>query len=455
MLMVFHRTACHTYWQWLAIVQSLVLASFSVLVVGAFSTTTLHCTHNVLYVSSHRYGYKYDGCSLKLKPGVDSEDDVYDGEGLISQVVSKQDEHKYWTLPRLFVGAPENEANLPLIPGALIPLTPGQKSYLTNVMRIFKKKKRMSEDESDGNMTAGRDCIRIFNGEHGEWLAKVLAPSDHEDESSGKMVRARRQKQNRDVSLVAECIEQLRPQTSNVGMPWILFVPLKKQPRMKIMIEKCTELGVGRIVPVASDLVEGGALAALLGSSGNKKGANLDAVYGGHSNNSQGDDGNELSFGKLALQAVEAAEQSERLTVPLITNDVELTESKSSHDTLWNVRDLVEQWDNDWDEQTLKDKKRVLLICRERGTKGNAGDGRARVVPVIEALRDNQQVAFLVGPEGGWSTEEEKIFDEICAKHDGKDGAPIQSVSLGSSVLRAETASLMAVGAWSLAKDSW
>ena len=96
----------------------------------------------------------------------------------------------------------------------------------------------------------------------------------------------------------------------------------------------------------------------------------------------------------------------------------------------------------------------MLLICRERGGSGPDGGG---AVPVLRALRENDRVAFLVGPEGGWSAEEEEFFDEICSGYSGGGGggtAPVRCVSLGPSVLRAETACMVAVAAWALTNDS-
>jgi len=267
-------------------------------------------------------------------------------------------------------------------------------------------------------------------------------------------------KMNLQLDVVAQCILQLRTQNCKDERPWIFFAPLKKLPRMKIMIEKCTELGVGRMIPVTSDRMEGGALMALLESNSNE--ANLDVVYGGY-NNSRKKDHSKTSFGKLEVQAIEAAEQCERLGIPIITNDVPLTRpSESSQDTLWNVRDLVKQWCHDWEESHNLNRDgdvgttdgRTLLICRERASGGDINDVGDRVVPVLQALHDNQRVSFLVGPEGGWSVEEEEVFDEICSKYSGGGDSPVQCVSLGSSVLRAETACMMAVAAWALMNDS-
>eukprot|EP00571_Detonula_confervacea_P002889 CAMPEP_0172330350 /NCGR_PEP_ID=MMETSP1058-20130122/61355_1 /TAXON_ID=83371 /ORGANISM="Detonula confervacea, Strain CCMP 353" /LENGTH=369 /DNA_ID=CAMNT_0013047557 /DNA_START=395 /DNA_END=1504 /DNA_ORIENTATION=- len=366
-------------------------------------------------------------------------------------------------------------SNLALTLGARVPLSSEQAHYLTNVMRILKKRKnnrqqqQSSAKDSDDDVTTGRDCIRIFNGKHGEWLAKVHESPQQQSESSisGKGRSRKRGRQSEEISLVAECILQLRTQDYNEDeRPWILFVPLKKQPRMKIMIEKCTELGVGRLIPVASDRMEGGASLALLGPNTNE--GNPDIPDVGLDNQRENHSSN-IRFDKLQIQTMEASEQCERLDIPMITNDACLTQRESSQNKLWEIQDILKQWCCDWEEsQHLNEDRdvdnsgdrlehsgaRVLLICRERGAGGYANGGKARVVPVLQALHDNRQVSFLVGPEGGWSAEEEIMFDEICVKYDGKDSAPVQCVSLGSSVLRAETASMMAVGAWALVNDS-
>lgn len=343
---------------------------------------------------------------------------------------------QFWKLPRLYVGPRRGMPNnLPLRSGSCIPLSPDQTHYLINVMRILKKRKRKQSVHIEGNDDT-RDCVRIFNNSDGEWLAKV-EEQEHESPGGSNNSRNRRgggrlPKVNTGVSLVAQCIRQLRTQDEDCNeddRPWILFAPLKKQPRMKLMIEKCTELGVGILNPVTSDRMEGGALMCI------------------------------QQFDKLELQCIEASEQCERLGVPVLTKELALTQCDSSKDTsLWNVRDIVNHWCYDWEDEgeyTTDGKqhsgKRALLICRERG---DTKEDRVRVVPVLQALHGNQRVAFLVGPEGGWSAEEEKVFDEICSKYSGRGDAPIQCISLGSSVLRAETACMMAVGAWALVHDS-
>ena len=349
-----------------------------------------------------------------------------------------QEDHAYWKLPRLYV----RHANQTLITGASIPLSSDQAHYLINVMRIFKKsrknKRRYQEqsnaaDDEDDTRSIDRDCIRIFNGDDGEWLAKV-----HEQQAIESPTNRRSKKANRSTvaSLVAECIIQLQKQDYNEDeRPWVLFVPLKKQQRMKYMIEKTTELGVGGLRPVASDLMEGAAI-----SSSKSTGANHDMIYGGSSNKQD----NSIRFDKLEIQCIEASEQCERLDIPTISF------SAGSQDTLPDVQDILEQWCFDWEQKS--EKKRILLICRERGSSDTYG-GKAMVMPVLQALQCNKLVSFLVGPEGGWSSREEEMFDNVCLKYSETDIAPVQCVSLGSSVLRAETASMLAVGAWSLVND--
>ena len=347
---------------------------------------------------------------------------------------------KCWNLPRLYVGI---HSTIALTAGASISLSQEQTHYLIKVMRLLKKKRQNPSDDNN-NVTVDRDCIRIFNGRDGEWLAKVRVLEQNGDESDGnKNKRKRRQSRQGDVTLVAECIYQLRTQDSDkdAARPWLLCAPLKKQSRMKLLLEKCTELGTGCIIPIMSDRTEGSAVLSLLGSAA----LDTDEVYGTKRSSSD----NDMSFERLELQAIEASEQCERLSIPCISKDVGLPLPEDElRSALWKVQDVVKQWSGGWEEQ-----KRVLLICRERCSEENVSDTRARVLPLLDALQNNDQVAFLVGPEGGWSAEEEALFDEICSKYNNLDDAPVKCVSLGASVLRAETASILATGAWSLIHD--
>lgn len=109
-----------------------------------------------------------------------------------------------FTSQRLFV-------DQPLRAGAQIPCTPEQASYLRGVLRL-----------GDG------DEILVFNGRDGEWKAYLRA--------AGK----------RGASL--EAVARVREQAGGPDLHY-LFAPLKRA-RLDYMVQKATEMGVARLVPV-------------------------------------------------------------------------------------------------------------------------------------------------------------------------------------------------------------
>lgn len=118
---------------------------------------------------------------------------------------------------------------------------------------------------------------------------------------------------------------------------------------------------------------------------------------------------------RLLANAIEAAEQSERLSVPIVQP----------------VRKL-EAVLADWPEG------RRLIVCDETGS------GR----PVAEALADNvvSGNAVLIGPEGGFTETE----------LDGLRKLPfVTAVSLGPRVLRADTAALAALACFQTISGDW
>lgn len=78
------------------------------------------------------------------------------------------------------------------------------------------------------------DDVSLFNGKDGEWCAGVLESSKRGG--------------------VLECLEQTKP----LQMPpdvWLVFAPIKKD-RTAFIVEKATELGAARIVPVQTDYTQ-------------------------------------------------------------------------------------------------------------------------------------------------------------------------------------------------------
>lgn len=98
--------------------------------------------------------------------------------------------------------------------GQSVSLSRDQAHYLFNVMR-----------KSVG------DVISVFNGTDGEWAAEVV--------EAGKRKG------------VLVCQLQTQPQQNPPDL-WLLFAPIKKA-RTDFIVEKATELGVARILPVQTD----------------------------------------------------------------------------------------------------------------------------------------------------------------------------------------------------------
>ncbi len=108
------------------------------------------------------------------------------------------------SLPRLFVDSPLGE-------GAAVTLDGAPAHYLANVLRL----------------TPG-DRVRLFDDRTGEWLAVLT-------ESGRRRVGLR-------------LIQRLR-ERERVPDLWLLFAPVKRG-RIDWLVEKATELGVARLVPV-------------------------------------------------------------------------------------------------------------------------------------------------------------------------------------------------------------
>jgi 16S rRNA (uracil1498-N3)-methyltransferase len=193
--------------------------------------------------------------------------------------------------------------------------------------------------------------VRLFNGRDGEWLANLVA-------LDRKTARVR---------LAA----QLRPQAAEPG-PALLFALLKRD-RLDLVVEKATELGCALLAPVLTRRTVT----------------------------------QPPNPARLAAIARQAAEQSGRLTLPVIETP----------------RPLMARM-RDWPAG------RSLLVC-------DTGAG-ARPIAAVLAARGSEAgpAAILIGPEGGFAPSE---LDEVRA-------LPfVVPVSLGPLVLRAETAAIAAL----------
>lgn len=210
---------------------------------------------------------------------------------------------------------------------------------------------------------APADLIALFNGRDGEWLARI----EHFTRSGCS----------------AACLCQTRAQQAGTDL-WLVFAPIKRT-RIDFLVEKATELGVSEIHPVATRHT---------------------AVE-------------RLNLERLIAHAVEAAEQSERLTVPLVHGAKPLDR-------------LLAQWP----------AGRRLIVCDESGT----------APPIARAMADLSRDppfagwAVLVGPEGGFAETE----------LDGLNKLPfVCRVGLGPLVLRSDTAALAGLAVVQSLAGNW
>ena len=201
--------------------------------------------------------------------------------------------------------------------------------------------------------------IALFNGTDGEWLARITGVS------------------KRSCSL--ECEHKIAAQ-SEVPDLWLCFAPIKKTPA-DYLVQKATELGVRVLQPVFTrrTIVS------------------------------------RVNLERLHANAVEAAEQSGRLSVPQARDPLTFGEFLSS-------------WPND----------RRLVYCDEGGD--------ARPIAKVLAADADQPFALLTGPEGGFDPNERAA---LRAK------SFVVPVSLGPRILRADTAALAALAIWQSVRGDW
>jgi 16S rRNA (uracil1498-N3)-methyltransferase len=150
-----------------------------------------------------------------------------------------------------------------------------------------------------------------------------------------------------------------------------LYVALIKFDRFEWMVEKATEIGVARIIPVEAARTEHGLFAAA--------GKRVER------------------WRKIAR---ESSQQSRRVAPPLI-------------------------------EEARKLAGVVVEGCRLRLEEQAGADLLLQALPTAQ-----QPVSLLIGPEGGWTDPERTRLDV----------AGWLPVSLGASILRAETAAIVAAG---------
>lgn len=203
------------------------------------------------------------------------------------------------------------------------------------------------------------DRVALFNGRDGEWGARI--------DGFGKGW----------CSLAVE--SRRRPQAPEPDL-WLLFAPIKRA-RIDFVAEKAAELGASLVWPVLT--------------------RHTDVAR--------------VNVDRLRANAIEAAEQCERLTVPELREPARLDQAM-----------------RDWPAE------RVILLCAEAGPARPIASAVAELAP--------GPAAILTGPEGGFAK------DEL----DGLLKLPfVVPVGLGPRILRADTAALAALACWQALAGDW
>ena len=202
------------------------------------------------------------------------------------------------------------------------------------------------------------DSLLVFNGVDGEWrcvIAEIL--------KKGVVLRPE---------------EQVRPQAT--GPDLLLLISVVKKSALEFAVEKATELGARRIGLVVT-----------------------------HRTQVQ-----HVRMDRLDAIAIEAAEQTGRLDVPMVDDPAKLG-------------DLLDGWETG----------RRLMFCDETGG-----------APAMAALAEagGGPWAVLIGPEGGFSPEERARLRALPFT---------TAVSLGPRILRADTAAIAALTLWQAAVGDW
>jgi 16S rRNA (uracil1498-N3)-methyltransferase len=177
---------------------------------------------------------------------------------------------------------------------------------------------------------------------------------------------------------------QARPQRAAPDL-WLLFAPLKKA-RTDFLVEKATELGAAELWPIFTTRT----------------------------------DADVVRTDRLNRIAIEAAEQTERLDVPMVREGAQLAKALAG-----------------WDAS------RPLYFADESGDEGGRpwGGEAGRAGPMSDVVRSaaSSRGAILIGPEGGFTADERSFLRNLPY---------VRAVGLGPRILRAETAAIAALTIW-------
>ena len=171
------------------------------------------------------------------------------------------------------------------------------------------------------------DSILVFNSVNGEFLAKISEIYKN--------------------TIIIDIIKKIRDVKIENDI-WLLFAPVKKSPT-EYIVQKATELGVSKIIPIITERTIT----------------------------------KNLNLNRMQDIAIESSEQCDRITIPEIC-------------AVKKLKDLIINWDND----------RIIFFCDETIRNND-------VVKIdFQNLSPKSFCAILVGPEGGFSANETNYLRE-------------------------------------------
>lgn len=336
----------------------------------------------------------------------------YRNADLQTRLYSAIDCNGYYKVPRVYL---ENS----LVLGQKCILEGKEAHYISTVMRL----------------KVG-SSLRVFNGNDGEFLCSIITISS-DRRSSGSVA-------------TLEIKKLLRPPDGDQDVEIVLlFSPIKK-PKMKLLLEKVTELGVHTLIPIVTQ------------NCNNLIDSNADETYN-----------------KIIL---ESTEQCERLSPPKLEKQIIFKEFFRQYtaekpldqmlkiDHLFVCRErshgdtstlpivsalhaiLDGQHSSEKKTRDISIKKRLFQRHTDKAARSmeeNGGNSTTNGANRVKA----QKIGIFVGPEGGFTAEEISIFQNLT-RNDLPSNKTVGFVSLGKSVLRAETAAFCAVNSYFLVKDS-
>ncbi len=207
------------------------------------------------------------------------------------------------------------------------------------------------------------DRVALFNGQDGEWVSEVA-------EATKRQVTLR-------------VLDQIKKQQPEPDL-WLAFAPIKKA-RLDFIAQKATELGVSHMVPVMT------------------RRTIVDRV----------------KTERMAANAIEAAEQCERMNVPTVGEPIKLDK-------------LLRQWPTE----------RKIMFCDE----DLSGIAAHTALAAVGDKPSAAPWAILIGPEGGF----DEVERDLIRNHPN-----CMTVSLGPRILRADTAAMAAISLWQSALGDW